>query len=366
MYPVTSTFGPALRESHTLYTRVDVWLGGSLLESDIAISDGQVTVNAGTGVRRQMTCTVTDRDLWDTLSTVGVELRPYRGLRYPSGEVEAVPLGVFRIDVNSMAVSPDGGISISNAPDRWVRVQRARFEVPQASQRGNLVWFEAQRLILEAVSTGVTSKATSTATVGALVYERDREQVVNELLTSAAAEAFHDGDGNLVVRNPPGLSQVPVWTVDASASGVLLSGNRSRDRTRTYNVVVVTCSVPDGSTPPAPVVVEDNDSTSPTWVGGPMGRVPYFWNSPVVLSTGQAQDAGRSILSRVKGANAQLELEAVVHPGLDRGDVIEVITSDGTVERHLVESVTIPLTTGATQSISTQSSRPEGDVPAGD
>lgn len=367
MYPVSSTFLAALRQAHVMYVRVDVYFGGDLVTSDIEIDDGSVTVNSGQGVRRTLDLTVSDAGLWDTLAPIGTELRPYRGIRYPSGAVEAVPLGVFVVDQHSMSVAPGGGISVRSAPDRWAKVQRARFEIPEASDPGALAAAEAERLITEATGEGVAGNtATSTATVGALVYERDREDIVNKLLASAAAEGYHDWDGELVVADVPLLGQVPAWTVDASQSGVLLGGTRSRDRSRTYNVVVVNVNVLDGQTPLAPVVVEDDDPDSPTYVGGPMGRVPYFWNSPIMLDAGQMQTAGRAILNRVKGLNAQLDVEAAVNPALDRGDVIEVVTSDGTVERHLVASVTVPLTVGGTQTIGTQSSRPDGDVPSGE
>lgn len=367
MYPVSSTCLAAIRQAHAVYVRVDVHYGGSLVVSDISIEGGQVTVNAGNGVRRTLDLTISDVALWDTIAPIGTELRPYRGIRYPSGATEAVPLGVFRVDAHAMSVAPGGGISIRSAPDRWVGVQRARFETPEASDPGALAVAEAQRLVTDATAVGVAGNtATSTATVGALVYDRDREDIVNKLLTSAAAEAYHDWDGDLVIRDVPLLGQVPAWTVDAGATGVLLGGSRARDRSRTYNVVVVTCEVLDGQTPPAPVVVEDDDPTSSTWVGGPMGRVPYFWQSPVILTTGQAQSAGRAILNRVKGTNAQLDLDAVVNPALDRGDVIEVVTSDGTVERHLIAGLTVPLTVAGTQFIGTQSSRPDGDVPSGE
>jgi hypothetical protein len=366
VYPVSGTFLQAIRQAHTAYIRLDVWYDGALLQSDVEITAGQVTVNAGTGVRRTLDVTLADVGMWDTIAPVGTELRPYRGVRYPSGTVEAVPLGVFGIDAHAMSVAPGGGITIRSAPDRWSYVQRARFETPEASEAGDLAAVEAERLIVDAITTGVTNTATSAATVGALVYERDREQAVNQLLTSAAAEAFHDWDGDLIVRDVPLLGQVPAWTVDAGATGVLLGGSRGRDRSRTYNVVVVTCGTLDGQTPPAPVVVEDDDATSNTYTGGPMGRVPYFWNSPVTLDTGQATAAGRAILNRVKGTNAQLDVESAVNPALDRGDVISVVTSDGTVERHLVTSLTVPLTVSGSQPIGTQSTRPDGDVPSGE
>lgn len=367
MYPVSSLFGPALRDAHTLYVRVDAYYDGDLLVEDIDIDGGQVNINAGNGVRRSLDLSITDVTLWDTLDVIGVELHPHRGIRYPSGEVESVPLGVFQLDTQAMSVAPGGGITVRSAPDQWAKVQRARFEVPEASQKGNLTAVEIERLITDAVP-GITvvNEATSTATVGALVWDRDRDRAVNDMLTSIAAEAFFDWTGQLVIRDAPLLSQTPVWTVDASPTGVLLGGDIKRDRSRTYNVVVVTGSALDGSTPFAPQIAEDDDPGSRTYVDGPFGRVPYYWSSPTVTTAAQALSAARTILNRVKAVNAQLAVESVVHPGLDRGDVITVLTPDDHTELHLVDALSVPLAVSGTQSITTRSSRPEGDVPDGE
>jgi hypothetical protein len=365
MYPVSSVFGRALREAHTLAVRVDAWYDGDLLIEDLPLDEdsaGQVTVQAGTGVRRQLDLTIADAGLWDDLDVTGIELRPYRGIRYPSGQVELVPLGVFGLAGQSMSVGPDGGIRIGTAPDRWARVQRARFETPAASQVGDLVVDEIVRLVTEAVpDVEVSVLSTSTVTVGALVWDRDRDKAVVDLATGIGAEVYFDNDGVLIVRDAPTLSQAPVWTVDASPSGVLLGGDLRRDRSRTYNVVVVSDARTDGSTPFAPQVIEDDDPSSPTYVGGPFGRVPYFWSSPTVRSAPQAVIAGTTILNRVRAVNAQLDLDAVVNPALDRGDVIEVLTTTGRVERHLIDALTVPLTVSGVQSITTRSSRPDGD-----
>lgn len=367
MYPVSPTFGQALRQAHTLSAQVDAYYGGVILLEDIPILAGQVTVNGGTGVRRTLDLTIADETLWADLDVVGVELRPSRGVRYPSGAVETIPLGVFSLDSQSMSVAPGGGISVRSAPDRWARVQRARFEAPAASVRTNRASVEAVRLVEQAVS-GLTvlNTATSTALAGALVWDRDRDKAVTDLLTAIAAEGYFDNTGQLVVRNAPLLSQTPVWTVDASATGVLLGGEVARDRSRTYNVVVVSSSGVDGRTPFAPQTAADSDPTSRTYVGGPFGRVPYFWSSPTVRDTTQAAAAAVTLLNRVKAVNAQLSIEAVVNPALDRGDVITVLTPTGLTERHLIDSVTIPLVVGGTQSITTRSSRPDGDIPDGE
>jgi hypothetical protein len=367
MYPVTSTFLEALRESHTAIVKVDAYLGASLVAEDIQISGGSVTVSSGSGVRRQLDCTIADRDLWETLDVIGIELRAYRGIRYPSGDQELVPLGIFSLDSTSISVGPSGGISVRSAPDRWARVQRAQFEQPTPSVATNQIRAEIERLVTGAVSgLTVVNTATQTNTVGPMVWDQDRSAAVVDLATSIGAEVYFDVDGQLIIEDAPLLGQPPVWLVDASASGVLVSGDRVRDRTRTYNVVVAYPTNLSGGSVYAPVVVADTDPTSRTYVSGPFGRVPYRYTTPAMTTSAQALVAATALLNRVKAVNAQLNVEAVVNPALDRGDVITVLTPDGVTERHLVDAATIPLDISGTQQITTRSSRPEGDVPTGE
>lgn len=374
MYPVSDTFGPAVREAHAAEVRLDAYRGGDLIVENIAIIDGSVTVNSGTGVRRTLDVTITDesytlaglRALWEKLDVTGVELKAYRGVQYPNGQTEMVPLGVFSLDTQAVSVSGGSGIQIRSAPDRWARVQRAQFEKPASSMSGQRISAEIARLVAGAVPGGsINNQATSTAMAGLLIWDIDRSAAVVDLATSIGAEVYFDVQGDLVIKDAPLLSQTPVWTVDASPSGVLVSGERSRDRARTYNVVVAYSSSLDGASPYEPVVVVDDDPRSPTYAGGPFGRVPYRYTSPAMTSAAQAKVAATALLNKLKAVNAQLNVEASPHPGLDRGDVITVLTPDGTIERHLIDSVTIPLG-GGNQQITTRSSRPDGDIPVGE
>lgn len=367
MYPVSTPFLQALRNPHAMAVQVDAWYGGSLLLEDIEVIGGNVNVGAGAGVRRTLDLTIADRGLWNTLDVIGVELRPSRGIRYPDGTVELVPLGRFQLDATSMSMGPAGGISVKAAPDRWAKVQRAQFETPMASVRTNTIAAEALRLLGEAVPyTSATVTTTDTTATGVLVWDRDRAAAINDLVESIGCEIYFDVAGQPVLRPVPLLGQSPVWTVDASPSGVMLGGDLARDRSRTYNVVVASMGAIDGRTPFAPQTAADTDPTSRTYVGGPFGRVPYFFSSVLFRSTGQALAAAKAKLIQVKAVNAQLSLDAVVNPALDRGDVINVLTPAGITELHMVDALTIPLDVGGTQQITTKSSRPDGDVPDGE
>ncbi len=368
MHTVSSAFLDALRHPHAAVSVVEAWRGGKRVASNLPVEGGEVTVDAGSKVRRSLSVTLAaEPGLWDKLSPVGTELAVHRGIRFPNGQVELIPLGVFVIDVQKMGYAPNGRLALT-APDRWVRVQRARFERPSASVRGARTRDEMSRLVGAAVP-GVprTATATSRTRLPPVVWERDRDKAVEDMGRSIGAEALFDGHGHAVIRDVSTLAQPSKWLVDASATGVLLGADRERNRQRTYNVVVVSSERTDGRPPFPPQVVADTDRKSPTYVGGPFGRVPYFYTSPLLTTAEQAQAAGRSILDRVRGLAAQLTLESVVNPSLDAGDVLDVLLPPERrglarpVERHIIDRLTVPLTPDGSQTILTRSSRPDDD-----
>lgn len=367
MYTVSSQFLESIRGAHEVSTRVDVYLNGALVLGNLPFTDGDVQVNSGTGVRRTLNLSVPDISLWDVLSPIGTELRVYRGVRFPGvAAPELVPLGIFVIDSQTLSLGPGGTISIT-APDRWAKIQRAKFENPQSSVKGSQIVDEIARIALLALpGISVTATSTSTATVvTSVVWDQDRDTAITGMAASIGAEVYFDWTGNLLIRDAPLLAAAVIpWRIDEGTTGVLLGGDRSRSREKTYNVVVVSAANVDGLAPFATQYVADTDPTSPTYIGGSMGRVPYFYSSPLISTTAQALAAGRTILNRAKGLEAQLNVEAAVNPALDRGDVFHAILPNGVVERHICDSFNVPLTEDGTQTITTRSSRPDGDVPS--
>lgn len=369
MRPVTGAFLNALRGPHTPYIRVRAWRDGVQVGGVLNVLDGSVTAEASpAGPRRTLSVEFAPaKGLWDALAPTGTKLLAYRGVRYVNGNVEQVQVGEFYIDEQSLDYGPGGGLSCT-APDLWARVQRARFETPRTTS--GLALDNAVTLTLEATGgTTATLAGDFTATSRKAIWERDREEAISALAHAAGAWVYIEVDGNISTRAVPSLSQPAVWTIDASASGVLLDASRSRSRQRTYNVVVVSAEQTDGTAPFTPVTVEDSDSASPTYTGGPFGRVPFFYSSPLITTSAQATKVGKSILRRVTGLAAQVELTNIVNPALEVGDVLHVLLPgrDGdvpVVESHLIDALTTPLTPGGTQTIRTRSTRPEGDVPA--
>ena len=319
--------------------------------------------------------------LFDLLAPIGTELRVRSVYAYPDrSSTETVPLGVFDIDAEKMGYGPGGTLGIQ-ASDKWARIQRARFLAPQASTPGVTVTAQITALIRGAlgVSEPVTVLATSTATVGTVVWERDRDKAILELAKSIGAWCYFDRDGVATIADLP-TTQVPVFDVTDGEDANLMDADRSRDRSKTYNIVVVNAEVVDDVPLFATQYVWDNDPDSPTYAGpgtgsgttpptadsaGPFGHVPYFYSSPLLRDAAQGVLAGQKILARVKGLAAQLSMTTTVNHALDALDAGTVRLpkvrwdTPRPIEVHAADKIVHPLTPDGLQSISTRSTRVE-------
>ncbi|HEU5026597.1 MAG TPA: DUF5047 domain-containing protein [Spirillospora sp.] len=379
----------------TVYGYVEAWYAGSAITVDDedgrpttrlplhADGSNQVSVDGSApGPRRSLSCTLAPLPgLFDALARTGVELRAYTALEYLDGSVDVEPQGRFDVDVAQVSYAPGGAIQLT-APDRWQRIVKARFFTPRASTKNATARSQIASLITEVVGVTVSDEATSTATVPAQTWDQDRAQAIQDLAKAASLDVFFDRNGIPVMRDVPVLD-VPgsVLTIDASETGILIDANRERNRQKTYNIVVVTGAAADGTSPFAPQYVWDTNALSPTYAGpgtgagslppppssdGSYQQVPYFYPSPLLRNTTQAQAAGRTILARVTALEAQLTLTSVPAPMLDDGDTITALLpgddalSAGVTEWHLVDGFTVPLVPHKDpMPITTRSTRPD-------
>lgn len=391
MYPVSAMYGEAIRTGGKQDGYVEAWYAGSLLtftgpdglpSTRLPLrSDGtnQVTVDGTSdGPRRLISLALAPLPgLWDLLAPLGAELRAYTVLEYTHGEQEAVPQGVFGIDVQRMGYASTGDLQIT-APDRWQQIINAEFLTPRASDAGVSVRVQITTLINEVFPTlGVVDTSTSTAQVPPQTWDRDRAKAIRDLAKSAALDVGFDRTGNPYIRDAPALAAGAVWLVDASATGVMIDADRERNRQHTYNMVKVSSPAnSEGGDLFAPVFVWDNNPDSPTYAGSGSGSGPvppdlgtagpfrqrcYFYSSPLVTTSTQAAAAGASLLEKLTGLAAQLTLTAAPNPALDDGDTIQVVLPPERpdiprpVERHMVDKLTVPLTPKGAQSIYTRS-----------
>jgi hypothetical protein len=349
MYPAPSDrFLPTLRESHVPYTQVQMLRTDGVVV-DLAHTGGSVTVDRGSAVRRTCTVTVPDVSLLpmtptDQLAVYGARLRITRGIIYGDGSIEAVPLGLFRID----KISGDpalGPVTIEGSGLEAV-VADDKFTAPYSTRGGTAAVTAITGLIQASIPGAVVTNRATDATIGTMTWDvqGDRWAAVQECATAIGAEVYADADGQFVIAELPDILTAPVaWDVDAGATGVLISANRAFSRDGMYNMVVASGENSEDNIPPVSGTASDTDPMSPTYVGGPFGRVPRFYSSATLINSALAQGAANKLLRDSVKPNATVSLTSLPNPCLEPGDVLRVTYEDGRRELQQVESFTISL-----------------------
>lgn len=354
--------GAIISGGYKLTYSVDAISGGAAVAGaqGMAPVGGSITDTTRAGVRRTLNLDLAPAPgLYDLLSPTGTQLQVTAHLRDPSRTGPDVPMGLFEVDAESL--SEGGGKLSLTAPDKWGRIQRARFTGPMSSTPGIRVTDQIARLIRGALGANeyVNNLATSKATVGALTWEKDRDQAIITLAAGIGAWVFFDRNGMATIADIPTVSGTADWTMTAgSESATILTLDRQRSRTSTYNVVVVESTASSGAAFPTQVVW-DSDPSSPTYAGpdpihrpgaaGPFGVVPYFFDTPLPLNVAGARATGLSILAKTVGVASQINLTTSHNPALDAFAVIDVLPPRErydiarNLERHVVDTVTHPL-----------------------
>lgn len=373
MYPVSARYLEAVRNPPTIATRVEVWYGGHRVDTygdqGLPVYGGQAQVDRTKQVRRTLTGVQVDAtdDTWNLLSPVGTQLRCFRGFRYLNGETELIPVGVFTLDSLSETYGGAWDGSIDTAPDLMALVQRARFLTPRTFPAGMRISDVIATLLTEVLGSTYTNLATSDAVLLTdAVYQRDRGKAITDLAASIGVDVFCAPDGTPTIRDIPKLSD-PVWDVDAGDTGVLYQATRQRTADQSYSAVVASGTQINGATPFPPQVVYDDNPLSPTYYLGPFGLVPYYMSSDLFTDAGMAMSAAIGRLPLVTGPRAQFSLTAECNAALDGFDTVRVTLpargrgQSPVVERHLVDTLTVPMTPAATQAITTSST--VADIP---
>ena len=348
MRDASDAFLLAVRRSHTVVSRVELWLEGAQEVESLPIVSGSVTMDRTANVRRRCTATVSstgtfDRDL---LYAPGAELRSFRGIRYPNGSEEHISLGRTRIE--EVDRSADEATFELTAYDWAQAVIEDQFPGPRLLQSPSTVSM-IQTLISEAVP-GSEFRVDPTIEDIALPetpYEPDRWDAVNSMGKALAAEVFYDADGFWRIWSPPDPAGAVDWPIRGGLDGVLVSQSDVYSRADTYNGVVMTSETLKGGKPVRAFVVDD-DPASPTYWDGPFGHKILFTDVPPIAGTSdddiiqRAEKAARAVLSEYKGSARELSFASVPNPAVEVGDIIEVEIG-GVVQTHVLDTLSVPL-----------------------
>lgn len=369
MRPVSDKWGPTVTSSHQMVARARLCTAGQegtnpgphdtdgspLLELDIV--DGDVEFDPTAEIRASASVTVSAQ--WP--ASISSEFNPYgeyelfleRGVVYGDGSREWVSLGYYRLDELEQADAPDGAILIT-APDRMAQIIDDRLEEPRQYDSSTNIRVVVEDLVHEVYPdcTVTIEGFNPDVSIGdSYVVERDRYEFLNEIAKSRGCVMFFDYDGAFVMKPvpEPGTSVV---TVKTGSGGVIVRLRRKIGRGGVFNAVAA-IGEQVGETEPVRGVARDEDPTSPTRWGGPMGHITRFYESSFLLTNDQARAAAEAMLARVTGLPYTLDFEQVPNPALEPLDSVGVSYSGG-VEPHVLDTVSIPLVATRTMKATTR------------
>jgi hypothetical protein len=375
--PNPELYRQSIRSSVAIWYTADAYYQGGIVAPGLRPTGGSITDTTAPGVRRTLQLELApEPGLKDKLAPLGTQLGVQAHVRLADRSVVDIPMGAFDVDVEKIR-DGGGGISLT-CPDRWAFIQRAQFTRPFSSTPGMQVRDQIVALIRGAIGNAppININATSGVTVGALTWDQDRGKAIQELATSIGAWVYVDRLGTFTIDNLPTLATAPaVWLADASPSGVLLSLDRESSRARTHNVVVVSSSNASDVGVFTTQVAWDNNPLSPTYAGpdpvnnptaaGLFGISVYRHETPLALSNTQAFGLALQLVERETALAQQASWSMTPNPAVDSYDVFDVLPLrerydiPRTVERHVADTATHPLTVGdgSTLNIDARSTR---------
>jgi hypothetical protein len=338
----------------------------------LPVVDGSVTVDRSSNVRRQLSLTVADMaiepDLLAALDPYGTEIVVQRGIQYSDGTTDMIPLGVFQVITLDKDIT--GALAITGA-DRTRQMIAAKFYNPRrqpltdpfvtipalAQEVYPLIEWVIDDNVLDDVGQPVNSVSSgNVAPIPPQFWDRERWDAMLQLADNRGCELFIDPDGALHIRQVDPITVDEVWLIDAAEHGVLITYSRNLTRDETYNAVKVTGESPSSGAAPVTYTFGTADPASPIYPQGAFGSAIWFEQSSTINTLASAERLARAIYASKSQLQRTVTLTCIPNPALDVGDIVVVRLPNGTTERHMVDSVVVPLDVETPMTVNTKTS----------
>lgn len=369
MYTVSTRWQESIRRSHVVVFRADILPPAGPAIIGVPIVDGSVTVDSTAAVRRTLTCTLADPTgqlipigATSALAPYGSIIKPWRGIKYPDGSKELMPLGAFKITNSDTADKGTPSLQIDGSDLSWA-VARNKFTDPYVIGAGQN-YATAIGTLADNRYGGQMQQLDATSEVTPLIVidvQEDPWQHLQDMAASFGAEVLYDQDGTFILRiqHDPTGDQIAVayatgdnpltrTALLGSSSGlpaaaVLIDTDRKLSVDPGYNGVVM---VAESTTLPAPIrtVLFDMDPQSPTYSLGAYGQVPAFQSSPFITSQAGCDAAAAAWLKLNIGGTEDVTFDIVPDPSLDADDLVRIVDARENLDTiGMITGLTIPL-----------------------
>lgn len=325
------------------------WRGGKLaLPEPLEVISWTARDTAGDSqkVGQQVTFLVADPDgtlgAWkydDALSVAGTKLQAI----YMVGGAGAINFGWFRITgnepdemVESRVIDeygykePDGSLPEHkrrvyttksvvrlDAADLTLNADLDKLEAPESPGEGATVLSDFARLTKDHFPTVIDPGVIDRGLPGQLVYDRERLEACQDLLSRVSARYRMGGDGECHVYP---YDTAPVLRIEPGTS--LVSVKRKQSLTGLYNRWVVQGKEASNGQPVKGIADID---AGPLAYGGDHGKIPFFYQSEMIETAEQAVAYARELRAKFLASLAvELAVSIVPHPELQAGDRVEV------------------------------------------
>lgn len=337
----------ALMYPHMATARAELFYG-NVKVGDLPIVSGSVRADRGSSVRRTLDMEVDPRlapsEVTSKLTPYGSRVKAYRGIRMPDNTV--YEFGVFEGRVESVEFG-QSSVSIRGS-DRGADIVDARFEIPYSSTLNIKVTDQMTAIIVDAIPGAIVNVDPACPTgiiTTPATWDRERAEALDNLAQTIACDWWARPDGTIRIGPTPAnvTTTDPEWIVDSGDLGVVITRTTSLDRASVYNAMVVNGEPPDGGVP-AYGVARDTDPNSPTFYGGPFGKVPKFFSSQFLTTDAQAQAVANGMLVDGLSGNQSVNVDCIPNPDLMVGSVVLVSTGDGDFDGlYYINSFSLPL-----------------------
>lgn len=348
MLPSSAVYKQAIHRPHKTAFAVDLLdgPGGAVLAYDVQVFGGSITANLTHRVTRSGTFTVgpgfwPDENAAGLLTPVRTVARVRAGIRYGDGSTEMFPIIVGR--VGDLVRNDDGSVT-ARVDDLAADVIGFRFEQPRASENVPITT-QVRRLILEALPEATFgTDDVDDAPTPRLVWDEDRGDALDKLAEAVGGRWFAQGDGSFVLRRYAYDVGTPVQDIWDGDGGLLTAAVPKLARDGAANSITVVVERFDGGTP-FRVTVRDTTAGSPTFFGGPFGRVSRIIKVQTPLTLGEATTYARAQLNASTALLSTWSITCVPDFTLEPGDTIRT-RSRGVRSTQLIDSITYPLGPG--------------------